>query len=207
MMSRILTPVRVLTAAVFSLLAAPQILQAQQAAPKPQSFESFRLVLSRNVFDPERRALPRRELGQRSSVPQGMVRSSVTLTGTMVTPSKSLAFFSSSRPGYNKVASVNEQVGDFKVLEIAPNEVMLEQAGQKVPLSIGKQLPLAGADPAPPDATGTAVPGAAPAPPVPGVPGAAAPISPITSAPPGAPVSKEETLRRMMERRQKEMSR
>ncbi|MGV3532754.1 MAG: hypothetical protein ACO1QR_10325 [Chthoniobacteraceae bacterium] len=207
MTSRILISARVLAVAVFSVLTAPQVLQAQQDAPKPQSFESFRLVLSRNVFDPERRALPRPDSGQRSGVPQGMVRSSVTLTGTMVTPSKSLAFFSSTRPGYNKVASVNDQVGDLKVLEIAPNEVMLEQAGQKVALSIGKQLPLAGTEPAPAEAPATGVPGPAPAPVVPGAPEGAAPVSPITSASPGAPVSKEETLRRMMERRQKEMSR
>lgn len=173
-----------------------------QEAPKPQGFDSFRLVLSRNVFDPERRAMPSRDAARRT-VPQGTVRSSVTLTGTMVTPSKSLAFFGSSRSEYNKVASVNDQVGDFKVLEIAPNEVMLEHAGEKTPLSVGKQLPLAGTEPAP---AGT--PGAPAAPPEPGAPAAAAdPVSPTAAPPSGAPSSKEEILRRMMERRQKEMSR
>lgn len=194
-----------LIAITVSLASRPPV-QAQDA-PKPQGFESFRLVHSRNVFDPERRAMPSRENTSRSSVPQGMVRSSVTLTGTMVTPSKSLAFFGSSRSEYNKVASVNDKVGDFKVLEIAPNEVMLEQGGQKTPLSVGKQLPLAGTEPAP-----AGIPAGSSAPPVPGAPASAtpdgaAPVSPITAPPSGAPASKEEILRRMMERRQKEMSR
>ncbi len=180
------------TALALALVVAhPQALAQDNA--KPKGFDAFRLVLSRNVFDPERQAAP--STVQRS-VPTGVVQSSVTLTGTMVTPSKSLAFFGSTRSEYNKVAALQDTLGDYKILSIAPNEVTLQHAGQTTVLGVGKQLPLAGTEPAPPGAS--TAPGA---------------TSPPAALPPGAapatgPTSdKDEILRRMMQRRQQEMSR
>jgi hypothetical protein len=171
-------------------------LPAGAQASKPQGFEAFRLVLTRNVFDPDRRAMPGNS--PRSSAPAGTIRSSVTLTGTMVTSSKSLGFFTSTRSEYNKVASLQESVGDYKVLNIEPHQVTLEHAGQTVVLGVGKQLPLAGTEPAP---AGTLPAGTT------AEPGAAAPIAPLTAPASGPTSDKDEILRRMMQRRQQEMSR
>lgn len=177
---------------LFAILAMHRPAAAQEPS-KPQGFDAFRLLLTRNVFDPERRA-PLRSTGPQRTLPPGTVRSSVTLTGTMVTSSKSLAFFGSSRPEYNKVVSSQESVGDYKVLKIEPHEVTLEHAGQTTVLGVGKQIPLAGTEPAP---AGTSAETSA-------EPGSSAPVA---SPPAGVPADKDEVLRRMMQRRQQEMSR
>jgi hypothetical protein len=175
-----------------------------QPVDKTPTYETFRLVRTRNIFDPSRRATRGDSPGpQRSYQPQrgrsGAGSNGIVLTGAMVTEHKSLAFFSSGRAEYNKVISVGERVADFKVTGISPAQVELERNGSRIVLSIGRQLTLEGsvaeasdAGPAPPapeesSDTTTAAPG----------PAAAAP-SPTDD--------KNDILRRMIERRQKEMS-
>lgn len=187
---------RFAAAFLFAILAMHRPAAAQESS-RSQGFDAFRLLLTRNVFDPDRRAFLR-STGPQRTLPPGTVRSSVTLTGTMVTSGKSLAFFGSSRSEYNKVVSAQESIGDYKVLSIEPHAVTLEHAGQTTVLGVGKQLPLAGTEPAP-AGTSAEMHSETSA-----EPGSAAPVAPL---PAGVPADKDETLRRMMQRRQQEMSR
>lgn len=168
---------------------------AAQDEPKVDvEFDEFKLVRTRNIFDPDRRvAAP----GGRTPPAAAERRSSfLGVTGTMVTPTKSLAFFTGSLSDYNKVAGIGERVADFSVTSITSTAVELERDGKKLSVAVGRRLSLeAGGEPR---ATESLQPGSdtAPVPPL---------ATPADDAPPsGVPAGKEDVLRRMMERRQKE---
>jgi hypothetical protein len=170
-------------------------------------YNAFRFVKTRNVFDPNRSAVPRERREERPS-PRASRSDSLALTGTMVTAGKSLAFFGGSRAEYSKVISTGDSVGRFKLGEITSSGVTLERDGKTTTLAIGRQLTIGESGsateepispPPPPESTSDAPPASADA----SATDAPAPPSPA-SATSGGAIS--EVMRKMMERRQKEMS-
>ena len=174
-----------------------------QAAEKTPGFEAFRVLRTKNMFDPNRRPA-RIEAAPRPSAPALENRSSsLSLTGTMVTDGKTLAFFTGTRADYSKVVSVGDTIADGKITAIRPTEVELERGGKPTVLAVGKQLQIDGAPSDVPAAEAAAAPppGAAPA-----EPSAPAPAPGGPTTPPATSNDKSDVLRRMMERREKEMN-
>ena len=160
----------------------------------PAGYAAYKLVRTRNLFDPDRRPLRAESTTApaRTQTSSGNAKgpSYIALTGTMVTPDKRLAFFSGSQADFGKVVGVHEKIGDFSVSAISPTQVDLELHGKPVILQVGRQVGLDGAslvavqEPAPAAASsGAASSGKAP-----------------------DAAGADDVLRRMMERRQKEMS-
>ena len=170
-----------------------------------KGFDAFRLVKSRNIFDPDRRGMPSSAPSSRPSAPR---KNTINLTGTMVAEGKTLAFFAGSRSEYNKVISIGESIADFKVTGITNAQVELSHAGKTVTVAVGKQVPLEGtaagivADASldsnsPASSTDDTTP-AEPA---------ADSSTPAETKPADKPADEQnDVLRRMMERRQKELS-
>ena len=169
------------------------------AAEKVAGFEAFRLMRTKNMFDPNRRPARTETASGRTTAPVRENKSStLSLTGTMVTEGKTLAFFSGTRGDYSKVLSVGGTVADCKITAIKATEVEMERGGKPGTLAVGHQLQIDGAPsdvPAAEPAAAVPAPGAPPADPA--APGAAAPA---------ASNDKSDVLRRMMERREKEMT-
>lgn len=170
-----------------------------------KGYDAYRLVQTRHIFDANRRA-PRVESSRdsRSDERASSIRSSyLALTGTMVTESKALAFFSGSSSENTRVVSIGDSVAGCKVNAISMQDVELVRDGKPVVLAIGNRLFLEGggievhtapdAAPAAPTAPGENTP-----------PSADAAAAPPAGAPPST--DKSEVLRRMLERRQQEMS-
>lgn len=169
-------------------------------APAPLSgFEAFRTVRTRNIFDPNRRPVrvetpapaPRPQV---SYTPRSR-SNSLTLTGTVITNERSLAFFGGSRSEFNKVLTVGDTVAGMKVAAITPAGVTLENGATPTELAVGRYLnldggPASGSAPEPVETNDPASPNPETAP-------------AATPAPTG---DKNDVLRRMMERREKEMS-
>ena len=164
---------------------------APQSPSGKQGFEAFKMLRTRNIFDPERQpgaATP----SQVSAAPSA--GDYAALTGTMITAEKALAFFSGSRPDFNAVLSTGGKIAGTKITNITTDSVEVERGGKRVVIAIGQTVPL--------DAN--SVPGPAPAP-------SASTATPSTpSAAPGsspAPASadREAVRRRMMEKRQQEI--
>ena len=179
-----------------TLLLLHEVATAQEAPPPAQGYAAFRLVRTRNIFDPSRQGTVRTDEAPR---PQTTATRSnfIVLTGAMVTENKTLAFFTGSRPEFSKVIPVGEKIADFTVKRITAAEVELDHAGKSIAVAVGALVPLEGtsaagmtSDPLPPGVT---------------APPASAPGTPPNSPPPPTG-DKAEILRRMMERRQKEMS-
>ncbi len=174
------------------------------AAEPAQGFKTFHLIQTRNVFDPNRRPSRVEIPTQRTSTTKTRSRSnSLSLTGTMVTTGKSLAFFNGSRSEYSKVIGVGDSVADFKVAAINAMQVELEKDGKRTSIAVGSQLTLEGST----VETVSTEPGA-PSDDAPETPTDAtttgAPNPPSAPAPAGSD-DKNDVVRRMMERREKEM--
>ena len=181
--------------------------QRADAAETAKGYDAFRLMQTRNIFDPNRR--PVRIEAPRASAPRTR-SSSFTLTGTMVRDGRSLAFFSGTRSEFSKVIGVGDSVANFRIASIEPSQVELEHEGKKVTLAIGQPFKIEAqpGDPVeadePEDAAktegtdGTKTTDGTNAPATPG----ASPTTPPASS--GSGNSKDEIMRRMMERRAKE---
>ncbi len=168
-----------------------------------KSYDTYKTVRTRNIFDPNRRAVRESTPTQRTSSYTPRTRSSTfTLTGTMVREGRSLAFFSGSRSEFSKVIAVGDAVANYKVTAIEPAQVELERDGKKMTLAIGKPFQIEGVpgdpEPAEEPAAAAGEPGAA-------APGSTPPATTSTNPAPGGSDAKSEVLRRMMERRAKEM--
>jgi hypothetical protein len=168
----------------------------------PKGFDAFRLVKARNIFDPDRRGMPSAQAARPAAAPR---TNFINLTGTMVADGKMLAFFAGSRSEYSKVISTGDSIADFKVTGITNTHVVLDHAGKQITVPVGQAVPLEGSSAAvaPPDKD-------APAPP-PEEPGPNGPASNASEATEPKPASspggdQNEVLRRMMERRAKELS-
>lgn len=172
-------------------LVMPFAIHAQAPAPG-KGYEAFKGMRTKNIFDPERRG-PRIE-----SAPAATASNRpdfLALTGTMVTTGKTLAFFVGSRSEFNKVLSVREKIAHYTVASITPSHVELEKEGKLLTLAIGKQLAMDGTGTVS-ESTGAGAAG----------PSNTAPAGANMAPPPGVPADKAEVLRRMMERRQQEVS-
>ena len=199
-----------------ALFSAALISTASAAPPAPSpspaarnnagipAYDSFRLIHTRNVFDPDRR--PVRPPG--ATAPTTTTRADyVALTGIAVDGDQSLAFFSGSRPEFNLVIPANSKVAGATVTRVNPMNIEVERNGRKLVVNVGQTVPLddkSNPAAAPSDQPAAAVTGTGPAvnaTTATTVTGTAA--SPAAGSAPGAPAvpaNVEEIRRRMMER-------
>ena len=182
-----------------NFLAALVLLAGAQAVEKAPGFDTFRLMRTRNMFDPNRLPARTETAPTRSGSPVRENRSSsLSLTGTMVAEGKTLAFFNGTRTDYAKVLSVGDTIADCKITAIQPTQIEMERGGKRAVLAVGQQLQIEGVP------SNVTVEETAPATPAPGT-APADPSAPALAAPP-ASNDKSDVLRRMMERREKEMN-
>jgi hypothetical protein len=170
---------------------------APESAGKSTGYDAFKNVRGKNIFDPTRRGT-RIETSSTARASTSTSRSrSLALTGTMVTAGQALAFFGGSAAEGSRVISVGNSVASYKLTAITPTQVSLEHEGKAITLEVGRQISFEGEPGAPGD----------PAPTGPVVETAHEPAAETTGAPsvPGVAGDKAEILRRMMERRAKEV--
>jgi hypothetical protein len=163
-----------------------------QAPAQKRGFEAFQGIRTRHIFDPDRRG-PRVESAPSTTATKRP--DFLALTGTMVTSGKTLAFFIGSRTEFNKVLAVREKIADYTVAAITPSHVELEKEGKPLTLAIGKQLAMDGSGNVS-ESTGASSAASS----------STTPAGADMAPPPGVPADKAEVLRRMMERRNQEVS-
>ena len=164
---------------------------AAAAAPRKEpsvapaaTFDTFRVITDRNIFNPNRTA--RRDRVAEEAPPRLDL---ITLVGTMDSDKGLRAFFEGSDPAYRKALVTGGTVESFKVIKIAPNTVDLEREGKTFSVRVGQQLrrPEGGEW----NLTDNQSRGAA----------LADPARPSAAAPAAIPADASDTVRRMMERR------
>jgi hypothetical protein len=101
------------------------------------SFETFRIIAQRNIFNPNRYA--RGQGGPRN--PRQIARApGFALVGTMIYGKGAFAFFDGTDSQYKKVLKPSDTIADYRVAEIAPSYVKLETGGNQTTLPVGMQM-------------------------------------------------------------------
>lgn len=99
------------------------------------SFDNFRLITDRNIFNPNRTG--RRERANEERPPRADV---ISLVGTMDSDKGVRAFFDGSENSFRRAVRVGDAVDAYKVVQVAPNVVELERNGKIVAMRVGQQL-------------------------------------------------------------------
>ena len=109
--------------------------RADAAAAPLATFEGFRLISDRNIFNPNRTG--RRDRSTEESAPRLDV---ITLVGTMESDRGLRAFFEGSASAFRKALRVGDSVESFKVTQVSPTGAELEREGKPFSMRVGQQL-------------------------------------------------------------------
>lgn len=101
-------------------------------------YSTFRLISERNIFNPKRIARANNTRSQQNRTPTRNV--SFTLVGTMSYEKGTYAFMDGTSSDYRKVLKPNDTIAGYKVVDIAPSCVKLEEGTNLVSMPVGMQL-------------------------------------------------------------------
>lgn len=105
--------------------------------PVSLDYSAFKLIVDRNIFDPNR--VPHRPGEVRvASKPRSI--DYVTLVGTMSYEKGTFAFFDGTSSEYKKALKLTDSIAGYKVTNITPNSVKLAAGTNELQLSVGAQL-------------------------------------------------------------------
>jgi hypothetical protein len=106
----------------------------------PGSFESFRLIAERNIFDPNRSPRVSRSSGG-SEEPRRVPKiEAFALAGTMSFSNRHMAFFTSSSSQFQKALKPGDAIAGYQVAAVEIDHVKLEKDGAKVELKLNQQM-------------------------------------------------------------------
>ena len=105
--------------------------------PASLDYASFKVIVDRNIFDPNR--FPHRP-GAPPVASKPKSFDSLTLVGTMSYEKGTFAFFDGTSSEYKKALKLTDSIAGYKVTNIAPNAVKLASGTNEVELSVGAQL-------------------------------------------------------------------
>ncbi len=116
-------------------------ISASAADSEGISYESFRIVVDRNIFDPGRSpGRPARFEAPDIQSQTPAQNDRVSLYGALIDGGTAVAFFSGTRDEYNRVARQGETIAGYRVIEIRTQSVELEKDGERINLPIGAGL-------------------------------------------------------------------
>lgn len=108
-------------------------------SPPQLDYSTFRMIAERNIFNPKRVARANNTRSpQNRSTPR--IAASFTLVGTMSYEKGTYAFMDGTSSDYRKVVKHNDTIAGYKVVDIAPSCVKLEEGTNLVSMPVGMQL-------------------------------------------------------------------
>jgi hypothetical protein len=184
-------PARWFAAAAFALCAVTG--RGADADAARTGDDPIAFLLARNIFDPGRAAPRARDAAPPPPRVEPPPVRTLALTGSLVYPGKTIAIFSGSEPAFNGVVAPEESIGPWTVRDITTRSAELAGDEQVFTLPVGRQLTQVGDQP-------WAIADLA----------AARPATPTSTTPqettPPAAGGADDVMKRMLERRQKELS-
>ena len=124
---------------VMALLGASRLAGAQTAtnAPSTRDFTAFKIIVERNIFNPNRRPNSREDRGE---APKPVKTDGLSLVGTLVYDQAAYAFFDGSDARFKTVLKTSNTLGGLTLVEIAPDRVKFNTASNTLELPLGMQL-------------------------------------------------------------------
>jgi len=122
---------------IFIPLLVPLIAKAASTSPE---FSSFKVILQRNIFDPNR--TPYRENSDQSRKPRPNPQQidRFTLLGVLINNGDALAFFEGTQTEFRREFKPGETIAGFRIAGISTEKVHLEKEGRKIPIPVGQGM-------------------------------------------------------------------
>lgn len=109
-------------------------------APARLTYDSFRTVSDRNIFNPNRYARGSGRTTQRtSSTPASRVES-FSLVGIMAYEKGWFAFFDGTKSDYKLALQADGKIGDYKVADVTSDHVTIAEGTNNITLKVGMQM-------------------------------------------------------------------
>jgi hypothetical protein len=109
-------------------------------APAKLTYDSFRTVSDRNIFNPNRYARGSgRPQPRTTAVPASRVES-FSLVGIMAYERGVFAFFDGTRSEYKQALQADGALGEYQVISVSPDEVKLATGTNTFALKVGMQM-------------------------------------------------------------------
>lgn len=171
---------------------APEPISGTNAGPTSLDYAAFKIIVERNIFDPNRYAAQSRPP---SRAPARV--DSVTLVGTMSYEKGDFAFFDGTSSEYKKALKLRDSIVGYKVSNITPTSVALASGTNELKLGVGMQLRRE--EDGPWHLAGQAISYSAP------TPSTSTPTTATSASPsPGSGEADSDVIKRLMQRRQQE---
>jgi hypothetical protein len=125
---------------LLALLWAPHLAAAQTATntPATRDFSAFKIIVERNIFNPNRR--PGVRPGDPGDAPKPVKIDGFSLVGTLVYDTNAYAFFDGSDARFRTVLQASNSISGLTLVEIAPDKVKFNNTSNTLELPIGMQL-------------------------------------------------------------------
>ena len=112
------------------------------ASPAPDrdvvSFDEFKIITQRNIFDPNRRVRGSRPFNEDRPRPTRV--DYLNLVGAMSYDKGRFAFFEGSSSEYRKSVKPGDSIAGYKVADVTANKVTLENGDKKFEIPVGGQM-------------------------------------------------------------------
>lgn len=102
------------------------------------SFNEFKIITERNIFDPNRSAPGR--VRRNEDKPKPTRVDYLNLVGAMSYDKGRFAFFDGSSSEYRKSVKPGDSIAGYKVAEVSPDKVTLQSGDKKIDLPVGGQM-------------------------------------------------------------------
>jgi len=119
------------------ILALALSLPAQSGGPAKPSFDNYRVVYTRNIFNSGRRAPAPSGGSSRQTESVAPTIETITLSGTLLRDTGNLAIFSSAVQDESGARSEGGSVAGFQIKSIATTSVTLEKDGKSLTWQVG----------------------------------------------------------------------
>jgi hypothetical protein len=107
--------------------------------PPAEGFETYSILVQRNIFDPQRRPAPTRG-AEESPVEESPPDLSVSLLGTWVSSGRTMALLGSPSAEYNGDRAAGEELGGWKIESITTKGVVLVRGDQRLDWPVGQKV-------------------------------------------------------------------
>lgn len=125
---------------VYSQTSFAQSTNAPASGPVRLTFEAFRTIGDRNIFNPNRYARSAGRTAPRTSSQPAARVESFSLVGIMAYEKGWFAFFEGTKSDYKQALQVDGAIGEYKVVSVSPEQVKLRGGTNSYDLKVGMQM-------------------------------------------------------------------